>query len=176
MPQTIKFTGARILAVAYTKDGVHLKMSAKLTDKICEQMGWTQEYGEGRAASRVVGIAEFLTGAKPEGKLDGNNLSLVPSDRELIKHGMDLDISTVKNFEVVRREQEGTRGKASVQEVHFTISVQGTGRLKKIEGYCEAVGIGKLAITSNATVSYEKQTELAMADPEAQADLAPEKD
>ena len=173
MPQTITFTGARILSASYTKDGVSIKMAAKLTDRICEQMGWTQELDEGtRNARRVVGFAQFLTGAKPEGKLAGTVLELTPSDKEMAKHQIALDISSVDGFEVVRREQEGTRGKANVQEVHFHVAVKGTARLRKIEGYCEAVGIGKLAGTSRATVSYEKQAELPMANAEAQKEIA----
>lgn len=174
MAQTISFTGARILSASYTKDGVSIKMAAKLTDRICEQMGWTQEYEEGKHTRKIVGFANFLTGAKPEGKLSGTSLELIPQDSELKNHQVELDISSVTGFEVVRREQEGTRGKANVQEIHFHVDVIGTGPLRKIEGYCAKLGIGKNAGAARATVSYEKQSELPIANPDVQAEIAAE--
>lgn len=141
-----------------------MKMSAKLTEKVCEQMGWVQEYGEGKSASRIIGVADFLGTAKPKGALAAQYLELTPSDREMEKHAVNLDISRVDAFEVVCREEKGQRGKAQIQELHFVVAVQGTARLKKIESYCAAVGIGKQANTSIAVVAYEKQAELPLAD------------
>jgi len=160
--QSITFTGSRILACSYTKDGVSLKMSANLTDTICKQMKWTQEIEIGKKTKTIVGVAAFLAGAKPEGKLNGTQLEMIPTDQDLRATTLTLDISSVTGFEVVRREQEGTRGKESRQEVHFNVAVGGTGPLKRIEAYCARVGIGKLSATAKASVSYEKQEEIEL--------------
>lgn len=174
MSQSITFTGARILSCSYNKDGVSLKMSANLTDSICKQMHWTQEIEIGKKTETIIGVAAFLAGAKPEGKLNGTQLEMIPTDADLKATTLTLDITSVTGFEVVRREQEGTRGKGNRQEVHFGVDVVGTAPLRKIEGYCARVGIGKLSATAKASVSYEKQEELPMATQEQQQEVLSE--
>jgi hypothetical protein len=141
MSDTITFTSVILKAFGRTHKGGTATFSSSLNNTVCASMGW--------------GIGEGQTSAKLEGSLYALSMVLKPAEQALAKHKVDLDIQSVGNFEAVRYEVEGKKGKGFRHEIHFKITFGDQEGCKKLERYILTIGEGKATLA----VSYIKQHE-----------------
>ncbi len=125
-----------------TKGGV-ASFRSQLTDHVKSAMNWSD-------------LPETYTGGSPEGEISARTLALAPAEKALSMHRIDLSVSLLHKFTVVRRELEDKRGKGHRFELHFNVKFDDQRGCKKLEQYIQTIGEGK----SLLTVSYEKQAEL----------------
>ena len=138
MAEKLTFTSVQLDKFGRNDKGVHADFSASLNSAVIQKMGWTE-------------IPECLTGADLEGEITAISLELIPSDKELRKHAIELDLSKLHSFQTVRRELEGKKGKGYRTELRFKLSSQDVNGCRKLESYY---------LTANQkaqlTVAYEK--------------------
>lgn len=139
----LTFSGVTLLGFCRTQSKSKADFSSSLTQAVMKAMGWSD-------------IPEWLTGAQPEGDMNATLLELVPKEPELKKHAMDLDISRIHKFEIVRLELEGKQGKGHRVELRFQAAFNDPAGASKLERFMATIGEGKCSVT----VSYTKQEEL----------------
>src|SRR6266567_5442705 len=140
---TLTFTSVILKNFCRTPKGGVAMFSSSLNDKICKAMGW--------------GIGAGQTSAHLEGELHASSMSLKPAEQALAKHKLEMDIQSVKDFEAIRYELEGKKGKGFRHEIHFKIHFGGKDACRDFERYMLTIGEGKATLQ----VSYVKQQELA---------------
>ena len=140
MADKIVFTSAVLRSFGRDGKAGTAKFSASLTDQVMK-------------ALQVTEVPECLTGATIDADLHATAFELVPSEKELAKHGFDLDISRAHGFNVVRREIEGKRGKGHRQELHFVVTFADKNGCRKLEQYMTTIGEAK----GRLSISYTKQ-------------------
>jgi hypothetical protein len=136
----LTFSGVTLLGFCRTQTRSKADFSSSLSQAVMKTMGWSD-------------VPEWLTGAQPEGDLSATALELVPKEQELRKHAMELDISRLFKFEIVRLELEGKQGKGHRLELRFTAVFNDPAGARKLEEFMAVIGEGKCSLT----VSYTKQ-------------------
>jgi hypothetical protein len=140
LAKKIVFQSAVVLSCKRDLSKATAQLSSSLTGPVASAMGWTD-------------IPECATGANLDGELGATLLEISPKDKELSKHGFQLKVSKVYDFEVVRLELEGKSGKGHRQELRFKAAISDEQGMRKIEAYQLTIGEGK----GSCTVHYEPQ-------------------
>jgi len=91
MPQKLTFTSVQLDKFNRNREGCTAKFSCSLNSDVIGKMGWTE-------------IPECLTSSDLEGEIACTSLELVPSDKEMTKHAMSLDLAKVKKFRLFGRQ------------------------------------------------------------------------
>lgn len=141
----ITFTSARLESFTRTPKGGKAIFASSWNQKAATAMGWQE-------------LPDSVSGASLDGELSASSLSLTPSDSEMKRHAIDLDITQVHKFEAVRLEAEGKKGKGHRTEIRFHVIFADVAGCKKLEQYMQTIGAGK----GTCTVSYTKQEELQL--------------
>lgn len=143
MSDQITFSGVQLKAFARSpKTGGTAHFSSKFTKPLCTAMGWG-------------GLNPGQRSAKFESEIHATSLELAPKEGALAKHKIQIDVKTCYDFQVLRYEQEGTRGKGARFELHFKVDFADTNACRYLEEFMVTIGEGK----SNMVVSYVKQSE-----------------
>jgi hypothetical protein len=162
MTEKVTYRGCfiRYLDVRISKEGgevfSRIHLSSEFTDTIREKMGWDDP-------------GECVTSAKLSGCLLAQSFSLVPADRNLKRHALEIIISEVSDFEVVAMRDE--ESEIAGRQLRFIARSPGDGVAALIEQYIRRVGKHE----GELRVSYEpqaKQTDLQL---DQQPKVEPEK-
>ena len=141
MSQKIVFNSAVLLGFTRTLKKATASFSCSLTKSVISSMGWTD-------------VHECATGASLDGDLSATILELVPKDKEMERQSINVAISQIYKFELIRLELEGTKqGKGHRQELRFTVALNDSKACRVLEQYMLTIGDGK----GSATVHYEPQ-------------------
>lgn len=159
MPDKITFTSAVLESFSRSSKGGHAQFTASWNQNVAKALGWTE-------------LPDCLSGANLDGDLAASSMELRPSDKQLSKHGIELDITRVHKFEAVRLELEGKRGKGHRIEIRFKVAFAAPGTCEQLETYLLTIGEGK----GSLTVSYVRQEALPGMNPEALAATGKEQD
>jgi len=134
MPQKLTFTSVQLDKFSRNREGCTAKFSASLNSDVIGKMGWTE-------------IPECLTSSDLEGEIACTSLELVPSDKEMTKHAMSLDLAKVKKFQTQRLELEGKRGKGHRTELWFSVESADPQAARKLELYLLVAGKSKMVVS-----------------------------
>lgn len=142
MSDTISFTSVVLKKFSRSAKGGSAEFSSSMNNKVCTAMGW--------------GIGAGNTSAGLEGELHASSMILKPNEAGLVKHKLELDIQSVREFQAVRYEIEGKKGKGFRYEIHFKVKFACKDGCRDLERYMLTMGEGK----GTLTISYVKQQEL----------------
>ena len=145
MAAKIVFTSAVLESFARKPEGGTAQFTSSWNKNVASALGW-------------VDMPDCLSGANLDGDLAASSMELKPSDKELARHVIELDITRVYKFEAVRQELEGKRGKGHRIEVRFKVAFTAPGVCEMLESYMLTIGSGK----GSLTVSYQKQQDLGL--------------
>lgn len=157
MPSSKTFISSRLVSFSKGDNGVGTaKFACPLTQPVIKTMDWDE-------------FPDWLKSAHPVGEVTGATLmSLVPADKELKKHAIELSVTAVYGFEIQTLEIEGKRDKGKRHELRFKIDFSDPKGARKLEEYRAVVGDGK----GNLSVSYIEQTKLDLPEQSEQRPLA----
>jgi len=150
----ITFTEVELKSFKRTRKEASAAFTAALTKTVTNAMEWPEE------------VPDCFTGATPEGLLVASSVELTPSQKDLEKLAVNLGVSNVNGFSIVRRELESKRGKGHRSELHFVVTFTDANGCARLERYLAAIGAGK----SRLAVSYQKQAEQEQLISEEQAE------
>lgn len=134
----LTFTSAQLLGFSRDAKGGTATFSCSMNANVEKAMGWTD-------------APSWLTGGNLEGELAASIVQLVPDDGSQHRHQMQLDVSRINGFNLVRRELEGTRQKGHRHELRFKVHYSDVKGARKLEEYILTCGKSKVV------VSYTKQ-------------------
>ena len=154
MAQSITFTGATIKSFSRDMAKGKINFRSNLTDGVSRAMGWGKKDDNGKVVD--IDLPEYSSKLALDGELAAQSMILTPADSEMKKLEIDTEIQSVSNFEAVRQELKGSRGKGKRIELHFTVSFAGKDTAALLEHYLIRVGEGK----GTLKVSYAKQMAL----------------
>jgi len=140
MPDTLKFSSAILKSFGRDKNGGHAVFTASFTKPLCDAMGWG-------------GVPEGAQSIKLEGDLHATHATLTPKEKPLAKHEIDFDISEISDFQVIRLELEGHKGKGWRFELRFKVYSAARSICRALEEYMMSIG----EVKSVLQVSYVKQ-------------------
>ena len=143
MANKITFKNAILLSFSRTGKTTMAKFASLFDAGVIKAMDWSE-------------VADKITSAKPEGELNATHLELVPNEKELRAHAIDLDISNTSSFQTVRLELDGLKGKGHKTELRFTVESAADNAAQTLEAYMVAMGEGK----GRLNISYRKQESL----------------
>lgn len=130
---------------------VTLACTADFSTPVMEKMEWAD-------------VDKSITSAKLCGKLLSTIMTLTPSDKQLKKFALELDIDTVRDFELVGvRNKEGD---ITHREIRFTIESSAKDAAHRVELYASRMGRNP----GLCKVSYTKQETLDLAEGETEDD------
>lgn len=139
----VTFSAARLIAFSRNgKKGGVAKFRAIVNAHVCEKLEWPEP-------------DERLTSCSPEADLAARIIEIIPKDKELRKWETTLDCQRVHNFQIVRREAEGKRGKGFRQELNFDVQFGDPLGCAKLEVVMLNIGLAKCGVI----VSYEPKAE-----------------
>jgi hypothetical protein len=140
MPDKVTFLSAQLLSFKRKPNGGSAQFSCSLSQPMCRAMGW------------IADIPAFVAKVERlDGDLAAHALYLVPKDRALERHAIELEITKVHKFKSVRLELEGSRGKGHRTEIRFQVDFADVKGARKLEEYILTCG------KSTATVTYTRQ-------------------
>jgi hypothetical protein len=142
MSDTISFTGVVLKSFSRNQNGGKANFSATFSPKVGKAMGWA-------------GFPDGATSISLEGALAASSAELQPTDGALAKWVMVIQASGVKQFEAIRYEMEGKRGKGYRYELHFVMEFKDMTACARLEEFITNVGDHKATLT----VSYTKAAE-----------------
>lgn len=143
MANKIQFKNAVLLGISRNGQTSTAKFACLFDAAVIKAMEWED-------------VADKITSAKLEGELNATHLELVPNEKELRSHAIDLDISQTSGFQAIRLELDGLKGKGHKKELRFTVTSVSDTAMQTLEGYIVAMGEGK----GRLNISYEKQAQL----------------
>jgi len=139
MPDKVTFLSAQLLSFTRKPNSGKAQFSCSLSRPMCNAMDWAAD------------IPEFVAGGKLDGDLAAHTLYLVPKDKQLAKHAVELEISRVHKFKSIRLELENSRGQGHRTEIRFQVDFSDVEGASKLEQYMLTCG------KSTATVTYTRQ-------------------
>lgn len=138
MAESLTFIGVEIFGFNRTKKkGTVVHLGCELSTPVMKKMDWSD-------------APACYKGGALEGDIAAVSAEIVPSDRTLSRHGIELDASRLKSFTIVRLEQEGKRGAGKRTELRFELISGDIKGARKLEEYMLVAGKSQLRI------SYEK--------------------
>jgi hypothetical protein len=141
MAEKLTFIGLEVLSFNRTKAGTVAHLSCELTTSILKLMNWTEP-------------PECYTGGGLVGDVAAISAELMPSDRTLSRHAVELDAVHLHSFKTVRLEIEGKRGVGHRTELRFCVTSGDLKAARKLEEYFTIPGKSQLR------VSYEKKQDV----------------
>jgi hypothetical protein len=142
MSDNITFTGVVLKSFSRNHNGGKANFSGNFAAKIGEKMGWA-------------GFPAGATSVSLEGDIAASSAELQPVAGELSKWQITFAASAVKNFEAVRYELEGKKGKGHRYELHFIVEFKDMTACRFLEEFITHIGDHK----STLKVAYTKQAE-----------------
>lgn len=152
---SISLRGAFIRSVHLSNpdDGekaVSVQCTADFSTPVIEKMKWGQ-VADGTGEFTPINIDGVVSSCKLKGGLLATNLILTPSQREMKKHELDLDISWLGDFQaVVTKDREG---EPTNTELRFTFESTSKDAAALLESYVNHLGREKCLMK----VAYTKQ-------------------
>ena len=122
------------------KDGVFLKigLTAAFTDVIREQMGWDHP---------------GVVSGKLKGDLTATHFVLVPNDKELVQHTLELTANRIYDFKYTQIEEDG---EVVGEDLNFAVDTNVEGASTYVETYMRRIGTSERSI-GQLRVAYEEQ-------------------
>ena len=136
----ITFTGAVLNSFSRDHNGGTAQFTANLTLPVCKAMSWLDKAGN-------PAVADFLTGAKPDGELHATGMTLRSKEGDLAQYEIEFSVSKVHSFNFVRRELEGARGKGHRFELRFKVDFADLTGARYLEEYMVSAGDSKGTLT-----------------------------
>ncbi|HJX53943.1 MAG TPA: hypothetical protein VJ801_14350 [Polyangia bacterium] len=115
-----------------------IHMTADWSDTVREHMTWEE-------------VPDCVPKATLCGTINGKDMVLTPAGKELARHELQLTISEVSDFTLVRQKDE--EGEPKGEELRFIVRTNQPGAMGLIENYVEKIGRGKAQLK----ISHEKQ-------------------
>lgn len=151
--QKIDFSSAVLTRFERTTKEGRAHFSASLTESLKAAMGWGD-------------LPDGAISTKMDGNISAQTAVLKPMDVELKQHALDMDITGVESFSIVRLEVERTKGVAKMREVRFVVTFAAPDTCALLESYMLRLGEAKAKLT----ISYVKQANLHGNDADAPDD------
>ncbi len=153
---SIRFRGAFIRYADVRCDDeagkfIRLHLTADWTDTVRDHMGWQD-------------VPDTVSKATLSGVLNGQNLILTPNGKELKRHELQIGITEVDDFTLVRVKDD--EGEPKGTELRFRARTTQPGAAALIEGYIERIGRG----VGLLKIEHEKQGNLFSGDDPADKD------
>lgn len=144
----LKTTFTGVTLKSFTRNGKEITaaLSANLTEKLCEMMGWRM-------------MADKETAVSLEGKLAANVVTLNGAGT-LSNFSVDIDAQSLESFEGVRREIENKKGKGFRHELHFKIKSADSTGCRDLEKFILSIPEGKGTCIVMHAPTAPKQGEL----------------
>lgn len=147
MSLKLSFTKVNLLSFSRKPAAGSAKFSAAATKKVSDAMGWS-EFGD------------TFKSVQPTGMLAASLVELTPTDDKLAKQALELNASTVRDFELVRvqvkKGKTANKNPTFKTELHFVVDFSDPNGARKLETYMLSAGESILKVT------YEKQAELEL--------------
>lgn len=134
-----------------------MNVTASWTKEVRDKMDWQEPVRPNGFEGRTV--EDAAEAIDLEGELHARTMTFRPNEDELRGVEFSIDISEVKNFELVSVVEEQSRRR----ELRFQIVTSAPGCLAEIEKYVDTIGRGK----GTLKVSYVQQEELPLDGPKA---------
>ena len=140
MANTITFAGAVLRSISRDKSSCILQFSAEMTAAVAKALDWGDE------------LPDAAVGCKMEGRLVGGSFVLTPTQGRQASlpgtqaHEMQMNISSVGSFQVVRREIEQSRGKGHRRELRFRLDSGDPDAAMKAEEWITSIGDTKATL------------------------------
>ncbi len=135
----VRFTDLRYEEKARAKY-VKINFTAAFSEPVRNAMEW----GEPPAG---------FASAKLDGDINASHFILTPDGKELRQHELQMDCSSISNFEV-HRVKVGEDSHEN--ELRFQLTTSAPAAAARVEAYIEAIGKG----TAQLRVDYEQQSEM----------------
>ena len=157
-PLKTKFTGVTLKSFTRSESGISMSISSNLTADLIRSMGW----GELRDHEKSV---------KLEGALAAQTITFNGAGT-LSSFEVSIEAQSVSDFEGVRRELEGKKGKGFKHELHFKAKSADRTGCRDLEKFILSIPEGKGTMIVMHSPAKPQQEELdVQADPDAQAEL-----
>jgi hypothetical protein len=157
-PLKTKFTGVTLKSFTRSESGINMSISSNLTADLIRSMGW----GELRDHEKSV---------KLEGALAAQTITLNGAGT-LSSFEVSIEAQSVSDFEGVRRELEGKKGKGFKHELHFKAKSADRTGCRDLEKFILSIPEGKGTMIVMHSPAKPQQEELdVQSDPDAQAEL-----
>jgi hypothetical protein len=141
------------------KKTVSAQCTADFSTPVIEKMKWGQ-VADGTGEFTPINIDGVVSSCKLKGALLATSLILTPSQKEMKKHELDLDISWLGDFQaVVTKDREG---EPTNTELRFTFESNSDKAAAQLENYINHLGREKCQMK----VAYAKQLILGEAEEE----------
>lgn len=131
----------RYADLRFEKEGAvfcRLHLQADLSTTVLDDMGWQA-------------IPDGITSAKLTGALTGRTLTLTPNDKDLKRHGFELECNDVGDFAVV--PEKGDDGDVTGHRLNCMARSLEVGAITKVEQYRRLIGEGN----AQCRISFERQ-------------------
>lgn len=117
------------------KKFIRIHLTADFTEAIMEKMEWET-------------VPDCVPKATLTGQITAHHMILTPSGKELLQHELQIAISEVRDFQLVRVKDE--EGEPNGQELRFVALSNQAGAAALIESYIENVqrGVGTLKVAA----------------------------
>lgn len=146
MSKSLEFTNVILKTISRTSKGGTAAFSASLTKPVIAAMKWGD-------------VPDWQTGSKPEGDLHAQSMTLTPPPGTALKNNVvTVEISRVCEFEMVRREIEGKKGKGHRVDLHFKAKFADPTGLAFLEEYMVNVGEEKGRMNIEYNPAAEQQS------------------
>lgn len=133
-----------------SKKTVSVQCTADFSTPVIEKMKWGQ-VADGTGEFTPINIDGVVSSCKLKGALLATSLILTPSQKEMKKHELDLDISWLGDFQaVVTKDREG---EPTNTELRFTFESNSDKAAAQLENYINHLGREKCQMK----VAYTKQ-------------------
>ena len=155
MSNKITFFGVILRSISRDKSSCVLRFSAEQTTAVAKALDWGDELPNG------------AVNCKMEGRLVGGSFVLTPKEGrqaslpETQACRVQMNLSSVGSFQVVRREIEHSRGKGHRRELHFKLDSGDPDAAMKAELWITSIGDARatLEVTYAAKATTEEPKE-----------------
>lgn len=156
----VTFTGVKLHSFARDRKGGKAKLSSLLSAPIQKLMKWAD-------------MPEDYPSAAPGGVIVASHMLLKSNAGDLATFDVGVDIASLGDFEIVRLEVQGKRGKGKRLELHFTAKFTDVAGCGVLETYlCTAAdSVGTLEVTYQAASGKVDVTNAQQLDADRQASL-----
>ena len=145
----LKLSFSKVALVNFSRKAEHgmARFSAVPTKTVAKAMGWGD-------------FPDWCKSSQPAGTLTASIAELIPAQDELKKQAIELSITTVRDFEIIKTQvkkgKTANKAPSFKTELHFAVDFTDPNGARKLEAYMQAAGESTLRVT------YEKQAELEL--------------
>ncbi len=154
-----KFTGVTLKSFTRSESGISMSFSSNLTAELIRSRGWSE-------------LRDHEKSVKLEGTLAAQTITLNGAGT-LSSFEVSIEAQSVGDFEGVRRELEGKKGKGFRHELHFKAKSADKTGCRDLEKFILSIPEAKGTMIVMHSPDKPKQGELdeVTADPDVQAEL-----